>query len=149
MNTQRLTPNDDPPNDRGGMSEDWLANWIGGALLAASLVAVLSALPADDSAVGNPIKPLFAKPATWSSNPLAAWQRAESARLWQGAIGAFLLSGCAFGLGVRLRGGSAPRFLCGFPAVFLLALIALTLAAQTTIKAYNLEYALWALAIEC
>ena len=68
---------DELPTDRGGVSEDWLANWIGGALLAASLVAVLSALPGDDSAVGNPIKPLFAKPATWTCNPLSAWQPSE------------------------------------------------------------------------
>ncbi|MDC0936504.1 putative sulfate exporter family transporter [Pirellulales bacterium] len=135
------------PSDKGRISEDWLANWIGGALLVASLAAVLAALPADASPILNPIEPLFAKPAVWTSNPLSAWQPSESTNLWPAALGVFVLSACAFGIGVRLRGESATKFFCGFLAVFFLALVALTVAAQTTIKAYNLEYALWALAI--
>ena len=40
-----------------------------------------------------------------------------------------------------------PKFLTGFVVVFLLAALALVIAAQQTINQLNLEYALWALVI--
>lgn len=129
------------------ISEDWLANWIGGALLAASLAAVLISLPGNEAAVANPLQPYFAKPASWTSSPFTAWQPSAEKNLWVGALGVFVVAAAVFGLGVHLRGGSARQFLSGYVVVFLLSLTALTLAAQTTVKAYNLEYALWALAI--
>lgn len=139
-------------------SEDWLANLIGAILLAASLAAVLLALPEPGDAtssaaavepppVANPLAPYFAKPGGWTGNPLAAWQLSDGRGGWFGALGVFLVTALLLGWGIRLGGSAVGSFLKGYVPVFLLAGIALTVAAQTTVKYYNLEYALWALVL--
>jgi len=49
--------------------------------------------------------------------------------------------------GVRVMGQKAGRYAGAFLAVFILAVVSFTFANQTTIKAYGLSYAAWALAI--
>ena len=50
-----------------------------------------------------------------------------------------------FGVGVKGQGISFVSFIKGFALVFLIALIALLLAAQNDFKDYGIEYALWAI----
>ena len=138
-------------------SEDWLANCIGGVLLIASLVAVLANVPdstAPDSspseqprAIENPLQSYLAKPGKWVRDPRMAWRGSEGESRWPAAIGVFVVSAVVFGFGVRAMGESFSRFLPAFLVVFLLALLALTVAAQRDVKALNLEYALWALGL--
>ena len=138
-------------------SEDWLANLLGGILLLISLTAVLTTLPEQHAgsthsastapeSISNPLSPFLAKPINWTGNPWEAWHDDSRPPLWLGIIGVFAVSLGVFGLGVRAMGQSWSEFVRGFWCVFLLALIALTIAANTTVKQYNLEYALWALA---
>ena len=46
---------------------------------------------------------------------------------------------------MQVRGVGAAAFLKAYPVIFLLAVLSFILAGQSLIKAYNLEYALWAL----
>src|SRR5690606_15066807 len=50
-----------------------------------------------------------------------------------------------FGVGVKGQGIAFVSFIKGFALVFLIALIALLLAAQNDFKDYGIEYALWAI----
>ena len=154
-------------NHRPTMSEDWLAVWIGGALLTLSLVAVLMNLPASyreanplsdtgssaalldepavapDEPITNPLKPFLSKSSRWTTNPLDAIYPEPAI----GILGVLVISFAVFGIGAKVQGSRFAEFAPGFLFVFLLALTALALAAQTVAKQYNLEYALWALAI--
>jgi uncharacterized membrane protein YadS len=64
-------------------------------------------------------------------------------------LGAFTILATLLSLAIGFRDGRGCglRFLVGFIAVFLLATISYMLAAQSVVKAYNLEYALWALMV--
>jgi uncharacterized membrane protein YadS len=62
-------------------------------------------------------------------------------------LGAFGILAVCCAVAAKGRGESAGAFLVAFPAVFLLAIVAYVLAGQSVIKAYNLEYALWAIAV--
>jgi uncharacterized membrane protein YadS len=55
--------------------------------------------------------------------------------------------GLFFSIGMKIMGASLRRFLLGFPFVFLLAALAYFLAAQVDIRAWGLEYVLWAIII--
>lgn len=148
-------PPNDPPietPDAGGLSEDWLAVCVGGLLLAATLavVALFGRATVDGVAtVRNPLQPLLAKPAKWTANPLDAFttptKTGEPAAV--GVVGAAVLIAAVFAAATSLRGRSAGAFLKAFPAVALLAVAAYVLAGQALVKSYNLEYALWALAL--
>ena len=50
-----------------------------------------------------------------------------------------------FAVGVWSMGQSARRFLLGFPFVFVLSIVAYFLAAQSGLRAWGLEYVLWAI----
>jgi len=50
-----------------------------------------------------------------------------------------------FGVGMRVMGYSFPKFARGFVFVFALAVVAYVLAAQSTMKAYGIGYAAWAI----
>ncbi|WP_148075256.1 YeiH family protein [Bythopirellula goksoeyrii] len=142
-------------------SEDWWAVWCGAILLALSFVAVwwsnaqlLSELPlsGDPVELSSPLEAWLAKPSSWRSNPLNAFSQSDSSRTLPistipGIVGAFAVIGVLFALAIRLRGNSARDFWKAFPLVFLLATLAYVMAGQSVIKAYNLEYALWALAV--
>ena len=52
-----------------------------------------------------------------------------------------------FGIGIIFMRKNLGKFLLGFPVVFILAVLAYMLAAQSTIKAWGLEYVLWAIII--
>ncbi|MCA9115956.1 MAG: putative sulfate exporter family transporter [Planctomycetaceae bacterium] len=94
----------------------------------------------------NPLKAWLAKPGSWQDSPLAAFSKKDKSLL-PGLLGAFVVSLLLFGSALRVMGTPFRRFAPAFVVVFLLATFAYTLAAQTVIKQYNLEYALWALAV--
>ncbi|WP_437200774.1 YeiH family protein [Planctomicrobium sp. SH664] len=60
---------------------------------------------------------------------------------------ALLVLGVVFAVAMQVRSGQGGAFLRAFPAVFLLAALAYVMSGQSVIKAYNLEYALWALLV--
>lgn len=57
----------------------------------------------------------------------------------------FVFLALLFGLGAKGQGITFVSFIKGFALVFLIALIALLLAAQNDFKDYGIEYALWAI----
>jgi uncharacterized membrane protein YadS len=128
-------------------SEDWWAIWIGGALLATCLAAVWLAGPDSDGTFSSPLKQWLSKPTAWSSNPLDSIYATGEVNLVPGLLGVFLVALVAFGLGLAVMGQKATSFAAGFCFVFAGATLAYVLAGQTVVKSYNLEYALWALAV--
>lgn len=142
-------------------SEDWWAIWVGTFLL---IILFLFAWTAPretktDVESGNqtvvidsPLKPWIAKPATWESNVIDTFYSEGSGgkkavNTVTGTIGVFLTIAILFAIAVKVRGHCAKQFLRAFPAVFLLATVAYVMSAHSVVKAYNLEYALWALAV--
>lgn len=142
-------------------AEDWWAIWCAAILFLISLGAVWSALPEDFSqsiangdevSLTSPLKAWLAKPGKWTQNPIEAFYVAGSGdtpakTTYLGVLGVFLLIGTLFTVAMKLRGQDALGFLKAFPVIFLLATIAYVLAGQSVVKAYNLEYALWALLV--
>ena len=153
----------EPPVDDGEpqprWSEDLLAIAIGAVLMLIGLLAV-QVIPVviEPSVTGGAAEPnvqwvgesrldgWLAKPASWTDSPLEAFVTANQSLLWPGVLGAFLVSLVAFGAALRLNGQPLGQFAKAFIVVFLLATFAYLLAGQKLVKAYNLEYALWALA---
>jgi uncharacterized membrane protein YadS len=127
-------------------SEDWWAIWIGGALLAICLAAVLVSEGPNTGEFTSPLKSWLGKPGSWSQNPLASVYVADKTNALPGLAGVLVVSLIGFGAAVAATGTRFTSFAGGFCFVFLLAMLAYVLAGQEVIKAYNLEYALWALA---
>ena len=158
------------------ISEDVLAIACGSLLLLVSLAATWSYSSTGDEGgfVGNnPLSNFVGKPAKWSVSPLdsifttnddGALQFATVGKL----AGTFLILVSVLGLGLFVLGRRRPslkaastfsavsiesdqnsfsRFVPAFLGVFLLATIAYIFATNEVAKAYNLEYALWALGI--
>lgn len=175
MKASMHEPNADPPsNDRSDADttpprrslwhemqtlEDWWAIWCGALILSVCFAAVYFARPADlmdqiatkaqqgeTLKIANPLKPYLAKPGGWTSSPWEAFSK-DGSGLLQGIIGVFLTLAVVFGAALKIRGEAAGKFLIGFPLVFALATLAYVLAGHSVVKAYNLEYALWALMI--
>lgn len=133
--------------------EDWLAVLLGGLILAVMLIIVWTTNPvasdasaAEGTAVTNPAAPFLATPGTWERNPFDAFTK-KGKDVLPGVMGAFFGSLLIFSIGVKLMGHSVSRFAWAFLVVFLLALFAYILTGQVVIEHYNLEYALWALAV--
>lgn len=137
------------------ISDDWLAILCAAVLLLVSFAAVWSAQ--SESSKGervklvSPLKSWVGKPAKWSESPLDSFASDSTAAIfsqpWVGIIGAFLALGILFSLAKSWQGENGRKFFVGFIGVFLLATIAYVFAANAVAKAYNLEYALWALGI--
>lgn len=144
-------------------TEDWWAIWCAGLLLVVCFAAVWFSRPADlgqrveqgeTVQVTSPLKGWLAKPGSWQDNPLDAFYVAAEAgtgaaatHTWLGVLGVFVVIAVLFTVAMAVRGRSAIGFLKGFPIVFLLATLAYVMAAHVQVKAYNLEYALWALLV--
>jgi uncharacterized membrane protein YadS len=142
-------------------SEDWWAIWCGAGLLTLSFLAVWCTRPADlaeraaagqSAAVSSPLKPWLAQPGTWTEHPRQAFfppakGAAPSHSLLPGILGAGLLIAVVFSAAQQCRQRSGSAFARAFPAVFVLALLAFLMAGQSLVRAYNLEYALWALVV--
>lgn len=130
--------------------EDWLAVVIGiTVLIAAFLCGWVSIDFTDSGSVQtHPWKEWVGKPGSWSDNPLDSVLRGmDWLTCWKVMFGPFLVGLIGFGFARCMQGESFPRFALAFPVVFALAGIAYVMAGQETVKSFNLEYALWALAI--
>jgi hypothetical protein len=150
---------DQPPPTPTWLSEDWWAIWCGAFLLGVSFLAVWMNQPAASASpaaqgtrrkIANPLAPWMSKPGSWTSNPLDGFYRAATERKpafnsLPGTVGAMLLIGVVFVAAMQIRLRSGLAFLPGYFAIFLLAALSFALAGQNVIKAYNLEYPLWAL----
>lgn len=144
-------------------SEDWWAVWCGGLLLTIAFAAVWFNRPTDfaqqfaesayDVKVTSPLKPFLAKPGKWTDSALDAFYSVTVVEGGEdritnkvpGIFGVFLAIGILFAIAQWVRGYCPAAFLKAFPFVFLLATLSYVLAAHSVIKAWNLEYALWAL----
>ena len=142
------------------ISDDWLAVACAAFLLAISLLGVwVSSAPSTDPdatglVVKNPFSGWVASPGKWTGSAIDAFVSSKESgerdygkiRGIAGAFGtlAILLS---VAVGYRDCASRGLKFVGGFTIVFLLATLAYTLAAHSVIKAYNLEYALWALMV--
>lgn len=143
------------------ISDDWLAIACAVLVLLISFAGVLlnsTVETGSDDAVEidavNPLKGWIGSPSKWTNSPLDAFAIAGDSGSVDlspllGTGGAFVALGLLLSLAVRYQDGhgSGLRFLKGFAIVFLLATLSYTLAAQSVVKAYNLEYALWALMV--
>ena len=137
------------------ISDDWLAIICASILLLVSFAAVwVARSPAEDgqsAKLVSPLKDWVAKPATWTESPVSAFVANSATTLanhpWVGLVGAFAALAMLLSIARQLQGLDGRRFLIGFAGVFLLATLAYTLAGNSVIKSYNLEYALWALGV--
>ena len=154
------------------IGEDWLAILVASLLLLVSLVATWPSLKKNESGkftAKNQLKSFVGKPAKWSNSPVDGFvkpgkisksgQTAEknpsvvSTQPDYGPLiqiaGTFIVLSTLLGLAIGLNENwrSAKHFLLGFAVVFSLATLAYLFAANEVIKSWNLEYALWALAV--
>lgn len=145
------------------LSEDWLAVLCGGLLLVVSFLAVWVAQPGDlaqrleageSVKAVNPLASWFSKPGSWSQNPIdsifrAATEKKPAFNAVPGTLGAGVVLAVLFAIAMAVQRNAAQsvRFVAAFAVVFLLAAVAYAMAGQSVIKAYNLEYALWALLV--
>ena len=139
-----------PP--KPGLSEDIIAIIAGAVLLllAFGLTLGFGVEKLDGDAVTgivNPLKSWVSKPGGWVGNPLDSFIGEKPT--WQGTLGAMAILGVFMALLAPLMRPKANpfTFLGGYLVLFALATLAYVLAGQATIKSYNLEYALWALAV--
>ncbi len=143
--TDEIVTDQQTETPRGWRSEDWLAVILGLTILISAFLCAWSTVEPSES---HPWKSWVGKPGSWESNPFRSLSsEGKVLDKWKGLIGPLLVSLCGFGLARKLQGESLGRFLMAFPVVFLLGLFAYVLAGQVTIKHFNLEYALWALAV--
>jgi uncharacterized membrane protein YadS len=142
-------------------SEDWWAIWVGGLILLVAFLTVAASQSEsfwsavqtnDETKATNPLKPWLAKPDKWTDSPGDAFYRPatedkSAVNTVPGTLGAAVVLGLLFALATQIRTGQGLAFLKAFPIIFLLAAFAFLLASQSVVKAYNLEYALWALLV--
>jgi len=138
-----------------GLHQDVAAVLIGMAAVLVALAVTWAAGPTEEPGSRErhpkgwptPLAATAGTPGTWGEKPLDAF-RGKSGQLAPGPI----LQGMAWvvligGLGTLLAGGQPRRFLPGGLMLACLTCLAFVLAAQKTVKFYNLEYPLWALAV--
>ena len=126
--------------------EDWLAVWIGFAVIAAGLVAVLtgwfdfSALKFGTWALGESLSEAAAVKVTPLGTQLSA------AAFWWKLLRTVLVLGALFTIGIKLQGERVKKFIPAFLALFVLALLVRLISAEYTLNRY-LEWAFWALIV--
>ena len=120
--------------------EDWLAVWIGFAVIAIACIAVLTG--AFDFAA--------AKFSTWHLWENVAEKKSLLAQLngafWVKLLRTFLVLGVLFTLGVKLQGGKIKEFIPAFLVLFVLSVLVRVISAEFTLNRY-LEWAFWALIV--
>lgn len=142
-------------------SDDFWAIACGFLLLAMAFLIVWTGRPGDLAAkvsagqtvkVSNPAAAWLSKPRSWTTNPIDAFYRPATGKspavnALPGTLVVFAVLGLLCALAMQMRRGEGIAFLKAFPVVFVLAMLSYALAGQSVIKAYNLEYALWALIV--
>ena len=109
-------------------SEDWVACWLGFALILLALAGVQPALPSF----------------SWTADSLGAVFAPDN--LAASAVLGTLFLVVAIG-GIRLMGASVRTFVIGFPAVFLLAWLSQFIAGQAGMKTWGLTYVITGLVL--
>ncbi|MEZ6147042.1 MAG: putative sulfate exporter family transporter [Planctomycetaceae bacterium] len=153
-NVEEMAPSSETPR----ISDDWLAVGCAALLLIVSFVGVWMASDWGDGSEGagvsvhNPFEAWLSKPGKWTDSPVDSFVTTNDAGEKAygplvGSLGVFVTLSVLLTLAVQYRDGHGLTFLKGFAVVFVLATVAYALAAQSVVKAYNLEYALWALLV--
>ena len=147
---------DDRPKKKG-IPEDLLAIACAALLLLVSLAATWSysgTVEEGSFVATNPLASVVGKPAKWKASPVDSIVARDDTGALQfetaGKLaGTFTVLALMLWLGIFVGGErkSIWKFVPAFLGVFLLATIAYVFAANEVAKAYNLEYALWALGI--
>jgi uncharacterized membrane protein YadS len=142
---------------KNGISEDILAIACAAVLLLASLAGSWSFSDVNDEGsfvARNPLSSVVGKPAKWRLSPIDSVVTKDNKGALQfetvGKLtGTFAILATVLWLGIFVGGQrkSFWNFVPAFAGIFLLATIAYVFAANEVAKAYNLEYALWALGI--
>ena len=138
-----------------GWHEDITACMIGLTVVALALAVTWQARPFTEAGLREqypkgwptPLAQTVGKPGTWVSAPQDAFRGKTGGIDLQPILlgmGWIVLIGAA---GTVLGGRSLGAFLPGAVALAVMACLAYTLAGQKTVKYYNLEYPLWALAV--
>lgn len=109
-------------------SEDWWAIWFAAAILTWIGLGITNTVP---------------KIGRWSANPAHAFPDELLLPLLLLALGIGVMT--TVGTVIMKRNGR--KYLLGFFVVFLLACLSYTLAAQATMKAWGMGYAIWALGL--
>ncbi|MCY4189021.1 MAG: putative sulfate exporter family transporter [Bryobacterales bacterium] len=110
------------------VSEDWVACWLGFALVLLALAGLRPPLPGF----------------SWHPGSIGSFFSGEAVAAILG-LGALLLA--LAGAGVKLMGGSLRSFATAFPAVFLLGWLAQFLAGNAALKAAGVTYVITGLCI--
>ena len=95
----------------------------------------------------NPLRGWLAKLASWEDDPRRAFVDQQGHSILPGLLGVLVVGLVLFGSGLMAMGRPLRTFPVAFLVLFLLAVLAYTLAGQKVVKHYNLEYALWALLV--
>ena len=104
-------------------SEDYWAIWFAAALFGGIILGVISMVP---------------KVGRWVANPADAF--AGDTGLWVVVLGLGL--GAMMTVGLAVMQEDWKQFFAGFLAVFVLSVVAYTVAGQTTVKAWGFGYAI-------
>ncbi len=150
----------EPTKPTPRISDDWLAVLCGAIVLCLAFTAVWISSDFTDAdgqpavTATNPLKPWIGKPASWLSNASESFvttgdDGGKDYKAIKGIFGAFAVLSVLLTLAVCLRDGASRLgpYVVGFAGIFVLATLAYVMSAQTFVKAYNLEYALWALLV--
>lgn len=115
--------------------EDWLAVWIGAALIIIAAISVLTGA-FDFSAL---------KFSTWG-NGISPLEQLATGSFWVQLVRTFLVTAVLFTLGVKLQGKSVKEYIPAYAVLFALAVFVRFISAEYTLNRY-LEWAFWALIV--
>ena len=119
---------DDRSITSGLRSEDWIAVWLGAALILLVLIGVRPSIPTFSWSGG-------------AAGDVLSWNN----------LGAIMLTGLLLmtlsAIGIRVMGGNTGAYLVGFPLVFALAWVSRLLAGNAVLKQWGISYVIIALVI--
>lgn len=127
-------------------TEDWLAVWIGFAVIAVGCLAVLtgwfdfSAVKFSTWTLGENLTEAQAAKVTALGAQLGSWV------FWRKTLVTLLVLGVLFACGVKLQGESLKKYIPAFLCLFAVAFTVRLISAEFTLNRY-LEWAFWALLV--
>ena len=121
-------------------TEDWLAVWIGFAIIILACISVITET-FDFSAAKFSTWHLWENVQEYKSLPSSV-----GGTFWVKLLRTFLVLGSFFTIGVKLQGGKLKEYVPAFLTLFVLAVAVRLISAEFTLKRY-LEWAFWALAV--
>lgn len=121
-------------------TEDWLAVWIGFAIIILACISVITET-FDFSAAKFSTWHLWENVQEYKSLPSSV-----GGTFWVKLLRTFLVLGSFFTIGVKLQGGKLKEYVPAFLTLFVLAVAVRLISAEFTLNRY-LEWAFWALAV--